>query len=391
MTDTYTARSTSSRTSAIEEPIPLNDGDETRRIVKATLVANPNNPAANLKITLMHQKRHSKKEEWQDCEAFKLVSLPKGQEVRLPLRSEETLILYTELQRLYKLAENGIEYGEKRYKVVDSDDALVIRGQQKETLRKLLANDSATFFELIEELDKGAVQRIAFIKEQEKRTAALEEFRIRMGNDSWKEPDWQRFFAENIWIFGHGLDYRVLTPVTTQPHYGGVGITGKGGQRGDYLMATEGHTKFTVLVEIKRPNTPILQDDTYRNGAYSPSAELAGGVAQLQVNAHKLNTEGARTDSARDSLEGENIYTCEPCAILVIGNTSQLIGSRDKINSFALFRKNINNPEVITFDELYAKANFIVNHSITQQHITAEAIEDESNIRFKENPPAEAR
>ena len=33
----------------------------------------------------------------------------------------------------------------------------------------------------------------------------------------WDEPQWQKFFSENTWIFGYGLDYRFLS-ILQNPH-----------------------------------------------------------------------------------------------------------------------------------------------------------------------------
>ncbi len=56
-----------------------------------------------------------------------------------------------------------------------------------------------------------------------------------------------------------------------------------------------------------------------------------------------------------------NIYTVQPKGLLVIGNTTELSENRDKRNSFERFRRNLQNPEIITFDELKERAEFIVN------------------------------
>jgi Domain of unknown function (DUF4263) len=45
--------------------------------------------------------------------------------------------------------------------------------------------------------------------------------------------------------------------------------------------------------------------------------------------------------------------------ILVLGDTAQLT-SLDKKHTFELFRQNLLKPEIITFDELLARAQFIV-------------------------------
>ena len=47
--------------------------------------------------------------------------------------------------------------------------------------------------------------------------------------------------------------------------------------------------------------------------------------------------------------------------ILVIGNTSEL-DNEDKMRSFELFRRNLQNPEIITYDELLARTKFVVKY-----------------------------
>ena len=46
--------------------------------------------------------------------------------------------------------------------------------------------------------------------------------------------------------------------------------------------------------------------------------------------------------------------------------------NKDKLRSFELFRKNISSPEIITFDELYERARFIVLHNQNQQGAASE-------------------
>ncbi|UZE51163.1 DUF4263 domain-containing protein [Rhodopseudomonas sp. P2A-2r] len=52
---------------------------------------------------------------------------------------------------------------------------------------------------------------------------------------------------------------------------------------------------------------------------------------------------------------------------LVIGNLASLVGdhgvNHEQFRSFELFRRNILNLEIITFDELYERAKFIVHQT----------------------------
>ena len=79
------------------------------------------------------------------------------------------------------------------------------------------------------------------------------------------EGQWQQFFEANSWIFGYGLSYRFLSTLQTQPNYGGTTVSGSGGQRGDFLLASEAERRFTVLVEIKKPTSTLVGANEYRN------------------------------------------------------------------------------------------------------------------------------
>ena len=201
----------------------------------------------------------------------------------------------------------------------------------------------------------------------------LHQFEAMLADDSLNENAWQSFFEENTWIFGYGLRYQIMRVVQAQPNYGGAAVNRQGGQRGDFLGATEAETKYTCLVEIKKPGTQLLQREEYRNGAWGISADLSGAISQIQVNCAQWEITDARNDHNRELLA--DIYTIHPKGIVIIGNTNQL-DNWDKRNSFERFRRELSNPEVITYDELYERAKFIVGIPNTPE------IEEEEELPF---------
>jgi hypothetical protein len=64
---------------------------------------------------------------------------------------------------------------------------------------------------------------------------------------------------------------------------------------------------------------------------------------------------------------GEVLYSYRPKSFLIIGRLSEFEtteGSNgEKFASFELLRRNTLEPEIITFDELLARAQFIVSNS----------------------------
>ena len=89
------------------------------------------------------------------------------------------------------------------------------------------------------------------------RRAGLNEFREQLyEKDDWKETDWQDFFQKNPWIFGHGLDYKFLSILQKEMTVSDIDGDGKDAVKTDFLA---GATDFTVLVEIKTPQTPLTR------------------------------------------------------------------------------------------------------------------------------------
>lgn len=195
-----------------------------------------------------------------------------------------------------------------------------------------------------------------------KRRDRLAGLKKALSEHSTDEGWWQDFFEENKWIFGYGLNYEILRQQQSQPTYGGVRMDGKGGQRGDNLMSTTGDLNFTVLVEIKTPATPLLQGtQEIRNGAWSLSKNLTDALSQIQANIQTWEKQGSEQPENRDKLEKLSIFTVKPKGIIVIGSLCQL-ADRNKRETFQRFRKSIHGIDIITYDELFERAKFIVEN-----------------------------
>ncbi len=203
------------------------------------------------------------------------------------------------------------------------------------------------------------------------RRKQLDRFREMMADPSIDEPTWQTFFEENTWIFGYGLSYQFLSSLDgkkLEQTVRGTDIEG-GGKRVDALMKTRGRINSLCFVEIKKHNTSLVSRE-YRTGVWAPHYELVGGVAQVQNTVHTALENLARAFRPRHEdggRTGEVLYNIQPRSCLVIGNLADFYGEHgldeDKHRSFELFRRNITSPEIITFDELLERAQFIVEHA----------------------------
>lgn len=373
MTDdstTYGARSTSRRT-AIFEPVEITlrespEGSQRRLVLKVSAVEDPPTPGATLRATFAYQHRRRSDDDWSE-DNFNLATLRAGQEVRMELHSAETLRVFAELQRLYAASTGGIRYGRYAVTITDADAPVsVVPRQIAEQIREMLESEGPGVFEVIARMRPDLAMWAALVEEHRVRAADLAEFEERIDDDPpmWDERDWQAFFRRAPWIFGHGLDYTFLVNEQAEPDYGGQDFGAAGGERGDELMRTAGEFRFAVLVELKRPGTPLIaRGQPYRNGAWRVSADLAGGVAQLQANTERIRQ--AADDRANVRwLDERAMSVADPQGILVIGHTRALADDAQR-TSFHRFRRNLWNPTVLTYDELLERARFLVSKAAT--------------------------
>ena len=361
MTEKYEIQRTSLQSAAVSDKV-LAETTTTRLVLRPDIVENPKNPDAKIKVSLIHQ-RKSPNATWEDTPTIPLSSLKAGEQVKFTLHSEPTLELFNQLNNLYTIATKGkIGFGKTSLVVGREEEIIQADASRAVVIKLLLAKGySDDIWKALVLVNPDLATQLSYARIHEDRRRTLEAFRLSLRQT--REENWfQDFFEMNTWIFGYGLKYQILKSIQSQPRYGGSNVAGKGTEKGDFLVRTEAEVRFTVLVEIKRPDSLLLGSKSYRNGAWQLGEDLTGGVSQLQANCRCWEIEGAQAEQNREALQQKKIYTVHPKGILVIGGTTQL-NNIDKRNTFELFRQSITNPEILTFDELYERAKFIVEHA----------------------------
>lgn len=218
------------------------------------------------------------------------------------------------------------------------------------------------------------VVAIAYRREQVARFRSLLEddelFDAEAAQRTGPEAVWQHFFEENPWIFGCTLAGQFLTSWSDdrlEQVVSGHSIASTA-KRADAVMRTSGRVRSMVFAEIKTHRSPLL-DKEYRTGCWSPGEDLRSGVAQVQGTVHlAMDQIGHRLNSLHpdgSEVAGDVTYLFQPRAFLIVGQLAGLTGEAggdhpDKIRSFELYRRNLTHPEVITFDELLARASWLV-------------------------------
>lgn len=245
--------------------------------------------------------------------------------------------------------------------------------EERDIVKAIKGRDVKSVIRIIKELSKieGVTLSEKDIEQILDRKGKLSDFRTNIEEQADNESWWQDFFENNKWIFGYGLNYQILRDEQSQPHYGGESVDGKGGQKGDYLTTTQGDINFTVLVEIKTPNTDLLQGTTeIRNGAWSLSKELTDAVSQIQANVNTWETDGSTRPQNIRRFDKDNIFTVEPKGIIVIGTLSQLKTPNSRMETFQRFRQSIHGIDILTFDELLKRVEFIVAEDSQKEDVT---------------------
>jgi hypothetical protein len=246
--------------------------------------------------------------------------------------------------------------------------------------RKLIIDNQDLFFDIMKsDITKSDIVALGYRKKQ------LEIFeRLLKDSDYFidykkqleldkDESVWQHFFESNTWIFGYGLNYIF----TTNIEGGKLEQVVKGfdfnssGKRVDALMKTRGIISALCFIEIKRHDTSLIYNSKpYRSDCWRISDELSGSIAQLQKTVQKsiraLHTKIEIHDNLGNPT-GEELFLYNPKSYIVAGSLKEFKTNNgvneEKYSSFEIFRNSLKQPEIITYDELYERAKYIIKSS----------------------------
>ncbi|MEJ1386467.1 MAG: Shedu immune nuclease family protein [Candidatus Sedimenticola sp. (ex Thyasira tokunagai)] len=252
--------------------------------------------------------------------------------------------------------------------VLTKAQAIELVSSQPEIFEELIKHNTTT--EEISLLGNRKKQLLKFEKLLND-TEYFESCRLALGSKKRVEDVWQNFFEENTWIFGYGLCYQFNAPLEgkkLEQVVSGHNFN-SAGKRIDGLLKTTGLLSSLAFIEIKTHKTELLSQvkDPYRTSAWNLSKELTGGIVQVQrtvqMSIQNLQTK-TEIVSKSGALTGEQLFLYTPRSFLVIGSLAEFHESNgineQKYSSFEMFRRNMSNTEVITFDELFQRATHIV-------------------------------
>lgn len=304
-----------------------------------------------------------------DIEGFEIIKVVHNKETeRIKLSKFNFAQLKAFLSFINEIDLKGIT--EKRLKILDDQelDSDTIR-----SVKTLLSKNGGA--ELVETLINEGIISSKDIVNSSFRKRGLQIFIDLIRNPNyWKtyasdnsisthseEKVWQYFFEKNQWIFGYGLNYRYQEILQREVHLSDPELDGSNSVIGDYLL---GDNFFTTFIEIKKPSTPLFGTYGNRSNSWKLSNELIESFSQILE--HKAS--GLIRLESNQYINGEILKqkAYDSKVILIIGNWSELEKARStqekeiKKKTFELFRRDSRNIEILTFDELFERACFIV-------------------------------
>lgn len=203
------------------------------------------------------------------------------------------------------------------------------------------------------------------------RQRQVDRFRLLLEDDSFfqeeasarypmqrREAVWQSFFEENPWIFGFAPTDQIWMSTSREVFEHICADWSEGERTSEATFRASRRIKTLVFVETKTHTLDLLSKRPYRAGCWAPSQELSGSVAQLQNAVDRaVSYIGERFQIDTRGLR--------PRSRLIIGSLSALrdeggVVNEERLRSFELFRRQLVEPEVLTFDELLAQAGSLV-------------------------------
>jgi len=205
----------------------------------------------------------------------------------------------------------------------------------KKSVKTLAEKEPAELLDLRREIELVSLEEL------------IEIFEKKLGQTTLQERHWQDFFSANAFVLQLAFNLPAIA-FGDQVAVGGTKFDGRGGKLADYAIRL-GLFGNLALVEIKTPKTPLLAKREYRGGVFAPSDDLSGAVTQVLDQRHQLQMD---INNKKVASKAYDVFTYAVPCIVIAG---QEPGTDDERKSLELYRNNLRDVIVITFDELLAK------------------------------------
>jgi hypothetical protein len=296
---------------------------------------------------LIRQKRNNKNEEWKDEQSIKLKDLTDVDGVNFEIPSEGVKNLFLGIKQLGAiLRQNGVEYGENHYAVVDPNSVIITDENKAQYIQKILeAGYEEETWESIIELNPDLATKLSYARVQIERKKVLDELKKRLEYEypeTKGDNSWQNWISKNNWLFG--VNYK--QPIERAK----INLSGI---MPDFLYPTiDG---FVDVLEIKLPKDDVLVEDTSHKGSWKWTPETNSAIGQIVNYLIEIDRLRFENENKVENETKQEVLFLKPRAFILIGNSKNW----EKPKKEALRKLNyyLHNIEVITYKDLLDRGN----------------------------------
>lgn len=166
-------------------------------------------------------------------------------------------------------------------------------------------------------------------------------------DENHAEAFWQKFFLANPFVLRLAFGLPVIL-FRDQVAVGGTKFDGSGGKIADFVMKA-GLYGNLAIIEIKTPQTDLVEARAYRDEVHAPTRHLSGAVTQVADQRYKLQMD---IKQKKVNSRQFDVFTYGITCVVIAGRDP---GDEAKRKSFEVFRSSLKDVTVITFDELLVK------------------------------------
>ncbi len=336
---TYTVTSSFFRTGNVED-VALSESPNgmTRKILRAELVDNPQQPENSVKICVVHQKRQNRNFAWEDLSGSTLVQTTVNTPSKFPLDTRETQALFEYLTDLYRIDAGDLRAGREVVRMVNPDEWLHVDADRGRIIKQLLeADHGEEVWTTLLELQPALAQQLSAALINHRRSQVLRVFEQAMGQEL-PEEFWRTLLRKNTWMSG-GSNVSIIDESRIDiEHIADIPFAVTGG--------------FIDIVELKRPQFPFWTMSRsgspwqYRGKFLVPHPQLNGAIAQTRH--YILQAEKHVSDI--DFHRQHGVVPLKPRGLVVHGRSNTW--GAEEWEAYRLLNDDLHGVQVITFDHL---------------------------------------
>lgn len=166
-----------------------------------------------------------------------------------------------------------------------------------------------------------------------------------------REAKWQELLEANPFLLSM-LFGQPIVRLQAGAYVGGQTLAGDGTKIADFLNQ-HAYSYNASIVELKRSGTPLLAASDYRPGVFGPHSNLTATVTQVLDQRLKLLNEVA---SIKHRSRIHDLETYAVDCVIVAGLFPT---EANRIASFEMYRSQLKDIRIITFDELLEKIKLL--------------------------------